>query len=134
MAPQASRAVRAPVTFKKQKDHERAIEILEVAPPPGPPALRIVLGEHRPKGGRQVVVNVGRGTKWSRALAHVFARREEPGSTDQMGLEEAGRGAYRRWLRLGDVRAVDMNEEGGGLCQRGSAPRRISNSWWGTKW
>ena len=32
-----------------------------------PPALRIVLSEHRPKGGRQVVVSVGRGTKWSDA-------------------------------------------------------------------
>ena len=69
-----------------------------------------------------MVVNVGRGTKWSRALAHVFARREELGSTDQMGLEEAGREAYRRWLRLGDVRAVDMKEEEGRALPTGIRP------------
>ena len=68
------------------------------------------------------MVSVGRGTKWSRTLAHVFARREESGSAGPPGLEEAGRGAYQRWLRLGIVRAVDMKEEEGGALPTGIRP------------
>ena len=61
--------------------------------------------------------------RWQRARLSSSGEREFKQNTDQMGLEEAGRGAYRRWLRLGDVRAVDMNEEGGGALPTGIRPK-----------
>ena len=55
-------------------------------------------------------------------MAHVFASREESGDAGPPGLEEAGRGAYQRWLRLRKARAVDMREEVGGPLPTGIRP------------